>query len=107
MRVIGVTLVLAVLGACGPTLDERNPDFITDQSGAVFTWDCTNSDCELGPLPEHCGGSDPEPAVVWVAGRFFHVAPSCTGPSIWATKDVRFAVCDRDADCPQLTQYAD
>lgn len=101
-------LCMAVLvSACGWALDLRNPDSLTDQSGATFRWDCSrDNDCYLSPAPS-CTSSNDNPAVNWAAGRFFHIAPSCSGPSSWASSDVRFAICRSDSDCPQLIQYRD
>jgi hypothetical protein len=105
MRLPLLCLGALLLGGCGPTLDEQNPDTLKDQSGATWTWDCTGRHCELGPLPE-CPDEGDEPAVIWWGGRFFGIATSCTGPGSSHATDERFTVCTTDADCPRLTDYS-
>lgn len=115
MRIPLCALCVLVLGACGPSLAEQNPETVTDQSGATFKWDCSkNNDCDVvrigddPPLPV-CGGPDPNPGYSYAWRRFLEIYATCFFDGGWALRPTlgRVTVCEDDSDCPQLVQYKD
>jgi hypothetical protein len=96
-------------------VEEVNPKRLTDQSGAVFGWDCTQyTGCEVrrisgsAPLPS-CEGDDR----AWYGyswSRFISIDGACVDPrgyGGWEFVDEwsRMIVCETDADCPQLNFF--
>lgn len=116
MRRLAALSLLTVACIVGEdTTDELNPDRLTDQSGAVFAWDCSDySGCELRridgspPLPD-CDGLRPWFGYSWY--RFLSIDGACVpyGSGSWHFESGwgRKVVCETDADCPQLVFFSD
>lgn len=96
-------------------VQEVNPSRITDQSGAVFAWDCSaHSGCDVrriagsAPLPKCGRGETPWFGYSW--SRFLSIDGGCLddpqgGSWGFASGWGRKLVCDDDRDCPQLIFY--
>lgn len=103
------TLLLAI-AACGDE-GSGNPDQLTDQSGAVFGWDCDETRCRLSrigdqpPLPD-CNSLRPAYSYTW--GRFVGISAVCAfDDGGWGSVPQweRFVVCEGDEDCPRIPRY--
>jgi len=92
-------------------VEELNPERLTDQSGGVFAWDCTQyTGCELHridgspPLPACASHERPGYGYSW--SRLISLDGACRHRDGWSWSFVpgwsRLVVCETDADCPQL-----
>lgn len=110
MRTATVLLSLALVAACG----EENsapvqPEVLTDQSGAVFGWECDDDDvCRLSlledspPLPVDECGPKLEPAYSYSWGDMIELSAVCADSEGWVSfpRLGRFVVCESDSECP-------
>ena len=118
MRRLAVLPLLAAACIIGEDpVEELNPKRLTDQSGAVFAWDCTQyTGCEVrrisgsAPLPACDRDYDPWYGYSW--SRFISIDGACVIPGgygAWEFVDEwsRMIVCEADTDCPQLNFFVD
>jgi hypothetical protein len=103
---LSLTLVLA---ACGDEGAPVQPSVLTDQSGAVFGWECDDDmRCRVSlldespPLPVDECGPKLEPAYSYSWGHMIELSAVCADSEGWVSfpRLGRFVVCEADSDCP-------
>jgi len=111
-----VVVAVAVTSCEGPPY-AWNPRVVQEApDGDAWLWECTAMGCsltqtaEISGLPDCPVGGNVEPGYSW--GRFFYIDLFCTLPAgpVSAYSNFgwsRVAVCERDADCPQLFHRGD
>ncbi|MBZ5714562.1 hypothetical protein [Nannocystis pusilla] len=112
MHMRTVVLSLVVLApACAGEDQPLNPSTITDQSGAVFGWECdddlrcrvTRLD-ESPPAPVDDCGPVLTPTFSYSWGHMIELSAVCADDEGWVSFPGwgRFVVCEADADCPTI-----
>lgn len=110
MRTATAVLSLALLAACGEEDGAPvQPATLTDQSGAVFGWECDDDmQCRLSlledspPLPVDECGPKLKPAYSYSWGHMIELSAVCADSEGWVSfpRLGRFVVCESDSECP-------
>ncbi|MDC0717208.1 hypothetical protein [Nannocystis bainbridge] len=113
MRTPAAVLSLTLLAACGGDDDEPfvQPEVLTDQSGAVFGWECDEAmKCRLSrledspPAPVEDCGPELEPTFSYSWGHLIELSAVCADSKGWVSfpRLGRLVVCEADGDCPVI-----
>lgn len=107
-------LLVLTVAACGDDPSPANPTELTDQSGAVFGWDCDDERCALTRLDESPEAPDCGPILTpgysYSWGHFMEITAVCADDEPgWVALPGwgRLVVCETDADCPTIIPSQD